>query len=302
MRERKNSMKAKDDKGKGVTSTDFGVCFPSRAHLTLTSKPICSPSRPSESPKCHHRHHQHHHHILTRCGNKGGQASPLFWAKTKTNSSEITEPTSPKVTCAGKIKVRPKKKSSENLQSVMGESEKLHNRRYIGGETIGFKKDCVQLLTSLRGFRLDLGCFGSVKSSDATCIDEKEQETQANVEKSDVSGASGAAFSKWLVLMQQNNNNEVAKKEAKCKEEKVEKDGSCDGECASSAPPPNALLLMRCRSAPAKSLLGEKEQEEEVEQIKAGFVLEQEEKAESLILKYYVPDFLKVTSDITIYK
>lgn len=85
-------------RGKGPPSTDLLVCFPSRAHLTLMPKPICSPARHSDSSKRHHNHDLKK--ISTRIGGVQAQSSPLLWAKSK-NSEIISEPTSPKVTCAG---------------------------------------------------------------------------------------------------------------------------------------------------------------------------------------------------------
>lgn len=85
-------------KGKGPPSADLLVCFPSRAHLSLMPKPICSPVRPSDSIKRHQNHDLKK--ISTRIGGGAAQSSPLLWSKSK-NSEIISEPTSPKVTCAG---------------------------------------------------------------------------------------------------------------------------------------------------------------------------------------------------------
>jgi hypothetical protein len=54
------------------------------------------------------------------------------------------------------------------------------------------------------------------------------------------------------MVLQEEQNNKIDKEE-----EKKEENG--DGEIV--VPPPNALLLMRCRSAPAKSWLRESEEE-----------------------------------------
>ena len=119
---------------KAAPSADLLVCFPSRAHLTLMPKPICSPARPSEPNKRHHNHNHHRHNSLKKSstrggGGGGGQASPMLWSKTKPMGPEISEPTSPKVTCAGQIKVRPKTSSCKSWQSVMEEIERIHNNR-----------------------------------------------------------------------------------------------------------------------------------------------------------------------------
>ena len=98
LRRKRSKAAMKGREIKGAPSADLLVCFPSRAHLTLMPRPICSPERPSEPNKRHHNHqHQHQHRLLkissTRNGGgAGGQASPLLWAKNKQMGSEIMEP------------------------------------------------------------------------------------------------------------------------------------------------------------------------------------------------------------------
>lgn len=303
-----NTMKGRE--GKGPPSTDLLVCFPSRAHLTLMPKPICSPARPSEPNKRHHHHHHHHHKKLT--ARSGGQASPLLWAKSKT--SEIAEPTSPKVTCAGQIKVRPgrpaKPGSCKNWQSVMEEIERLHKRKPAWIETtFGFKKDVMQFLTCLRNIRFDFRCFGSFPSADVTSDDEDEEEVEDEEEDfrdkgkaNDESESSRTMFSKWFMVLQESQNPEPNSTE----EVRDDFEESCNPPCG---PPPNALLLMRCRSAPAKSWLEERQekQEEEEEEEKSKMVAEEEESnneknkkknKESLVVMRYGKDFYKFSSDI----
>ncbi|KAF8411484.1 hypothetical protein HHK36_004036 [Tetracentron sinense] len=269
----------KGREGKAAPPTDLLFCFPSRAHLNLLPKPICSPARPTEPSKRHH-----HHHHLTRSNNRSGQASPVLWAKTKPMDSEIAEPTSPKVTCAGQIKDRPNSKAScKNWQSVMEEIEKLHNKgkhkkRPTWVEALGFKKDNMQFLTYLRSLRFDFRCFSSLPGSDITSVEE-EQEHQVGMEGSD---GSRTIFSKWFMVLQENQNNGVSM------EEREEGDV-----IAPSAPPPNALMLMRSRSAPAKSWLEEKEESK-----KAKLILEYEKKKENMVVMNYAPDYLKVSSAI----
>ncbi|XP_019190281.1 PREDICTED: uncharacterized protein LOC109184702 isoform X6 [Ipomoea nil] len=265
----------KGREGKGPPSTDLLVCFPSRAHLTLMPKPICSPARPSEPNKRHHHHH--HHRKLT--ARSGGQASPLLWAKSK--ASEIAEPTSPKVTCAGQIKVRPgrpaKPDSCKNWQSVMEEIERLHKSQKYKRKpawietTFGFKKDVMQFLTCLRNITFDFRCFGSFPSADVTSDEEDEDEEEVEDEEeedfrdkgkaNDESESSRTMFSKWFMVLQENQNPEP------------KDDLEDESHNPPTGPPPNALLLMRCRSAPAKSWLEErhqKQEEEEEEEIKNG--------------------------------
>ncbi|KAK6115484.1 hypothetical protein DH2020_007753 [Rehmannia glutinosa] len=238
-------MKARE--GKGHLTTDLLLCFPSRAHLTLLPKAICSPSTPSEP--------------FTR----KSSASPLSWPKTKPNSSaDISEPNSPKVTCAGKIKVRTKATSCKNWQSVMEEIERLHNnrkhkKRHAWTKHFGFKKMSLQFLTCLRG--ISFRCFHSFPTPEITYHDDEDEDDdieQLNNYPSDKQ-ASIDVFSKWFMILQENNLS----KEFIMKTEDINSRGKvirpyCDqglDDNAPCVPPPNALLLMRCRSAPARNFL-----------------------------------------------
>ncbi|CAL5414904.1 unnamed protein product [Camellia sinensis] len=302
---------------KGPPSADLLVCFPSRAHLKLIpNKPICSPSRPSERHhhhNHHHHHHHHHHHNPLKkssfrgvgVGGGGGQASPLLWAKTKPMGSEIAEPTSPRVTCAGQIKVRPKPKagSCKNWQSVMEEIERLHNnkkqkKRATWVESLGFKKDIMQFLTYLRRIRFDFRCFGTFPTTTGLTSDDDEDD---EVEEVGIDNeTSRTVFSKWFMVLQEEQSNRITKEESK----ERDKDKALKEEPI--APPTNALLLMRCRSAPAKSWIEEREEKEdedeereEEKEKKAKFAMEEEKKGKSLaVVMRYDNDFCKFSSDV----
>ncbi|KAF5461867.1 hypothetical protein F2P56_017930 [Juglans regia] len=306
---------------KAAPSADLLVCFPSRAHLTLMPKPICSPARPSETNK---RHHSHRHHrggqLMKRTSTRGGvQDSPLLWSKTKPMGSEISEPTSPKVTCAGQIKVRSKTSSCNSWQSVMEEVEKIHvnGKHKKRPSWVEAKKDIMQFLSCLRSIRFDCRCFGTFRKSDITTEDEdgeedgEYRENQVGFEGStDGNEASRTAFSKWFVVLQENQNNMLCKEDD---EREIERP-SDDHECNIAAPPPNALLLMRCRSAPAKGWLEEKEEEERHEEdedekgtgkgerkaksLKCSMEGEKRTKKENMVVMKYDTDFCKISSDV----
>lgn len=286
-------MRSRD--GKGPPATDLLVCFPSRAHLSLMPKPICSPARPSDSSTFHrHRHRRRpSHHNLRKSSNLRPHGSPLLWARTKHNNADISEPTSPKVTCAGQIKVRSKPSSCKNWQSVMEEIERLHNsrkqkKRPSWIEAFGFKKDVMQFLTCLRNIRFDFRCFGSIPSAEVTSDDEDEEDDDEDEEEEEEEdpnsfrgnggdqASSGAVFSKWFMILQEENLSKemMMRAEESSKtgvirprfdEGLVVVDAAADDDAPCAPPPPNALLLMRCRSAPAKSWLEEREEEEEGE-------------------------------------
>ncbi|KAE8659296.1 hypothetical protein F3Y22_tig00116964pilonHSYRG00573 [Hibiscus syriacus] len=305
----------KGRKTKGAPSADLLVCFPSRAHLTLMlPKHICSPARPSEPNK------RNHHRLLKKSStrNGGGQASPLLWAKNKHMGSEITEPTSPKVTCAGQIKVKSKTSSCKSWQSVMEEIERIHKKRPSWMESLGFKKEVMQFLTCLPSIHFDFRCFGSFPQSDITTDDEdeEEEEYQENDNNEEGNETSRTIFSKWFMVLQENQSNGFYKEEED-KEKEISLDHFDD---QPAVPPSNALFLMRCRSAPAKSWLeskrveeneksygeeeGEKLQEckrkDEGKRKNLRCLMDEENRKmkESLVVMKYGPDFRKISSDI----
>lgn len=273
--------------GGGGPPADLLVCFPSRARLALMPKPVCSPVRPNSETNKRHPHLKKINTARGRAGG-GGPVSPLLWAKGKQVSvggPDLADPTSPKVTCAGQIKVGPRPGSSaaacRNWQSVMEEIERLHNSRSKHhtknkkisrnkkskhwGEASGFKKDIISFLTCLGNIRFDFRCFGSFPHPDITSDEEdndeehaKEDEDKDEEEDHDHDKhfsretatdemERNTVFSKWLMVLQQNQDKMNHTDDTNCTTAKqVEVDDQVQ------VPPPNALLLMRCRSAPAK--------------------------------------------------
>ncbi|XP_010534067.1 PREDICTED: uncharacterized protein LOC104809709 [Tarenaya hassleriana] len=269
-------------KGRSAHSADLLVCFPSRSHLALPPKPISSPARPSDSKNRRHVIPLHRRHVSKLVG---GHVSPLLWAKHSTRqvgsttAGEIAEPTSPKVTCAGQIKVRPSKRAAregacKNWQSVMEEIERIHSSR-SQGRFFGFKKDVMGFLTCLRNVRFDFRCFGSFPHNDISTEDEEDREDNQEEEdeiEEEEEESSRTVFPKWFMVLQENQNDgnnalkrECERKRGSCDLDNIE-NGNTDVEPA--VPPPNALLLMRCRSAPAKSWLEEQKTETEQEHSK----------------------------------
>ncbi|KAJ4909123.1 hypothetical protein Rs2_03744 [Raphanus sativus] len=288
-------IKGRDGSRRSSTSSypaDLLVCFPSRAHLALTPKTICSPARPSFSTN----HHPHHRRQLSRLSSGGGgrgYGSPALWAKQasgkRMSGEEITEPTSPKVTCAGQIKVRPRKRGGEgkNWQTVMEEIERIHNNK-PKSKFLGF-------LTCLKNIKFNLTCFGDFGHADVIITSDDDEEDDEEEEEN-----TNNVFSKWfMVLQEEESKSEDDKNIKKCVV--VE---NADAEPA--VPPSNALLLMRCRSAPAKSWLEERMQvktEEEEMSVKKKKnkkdlrTLMEEDKME-LVLMRYDTDYYRLSSDI----
>ncbi|KAJ4874276.1 hypothetical protein Rs2_39294 [Raphanus sativus] len=289
-------------------SADLLVCFPSRTHLALAPKPICSPTRPSISTN----RRPHHRRQLSKLskGGGGGHGSPALWAKQASSKNmgndETAEPTSPKVTCAGQIKVRPRKcgGKGKNWRSVMEEIERIHSSNKSQSKFLGLKKDVMGFLTCLRNIKFDFRCFGDFRHADVTSDDEEEEEDDEEEQKT--------VFSKWFMVLQEEeqSTNDDNKNNKKCVV-----DENADAEPA--VPPPNALLLMRCRSAPAKSWLeermqvktehGNREEEEETEDQEMSVNKKKnkkdlrslmEEENMELVLMRYDTDYYRLSSDI----
>ncbi|KAL1821960.1 hypothetical protein ACET3Z_016829 [Daucus carota] len=302
------------DRNKGAppppAAADLLVCFPTRSHLRLMPKPTCSPSR---------RFLQHQ---LKK--SSAATSSSMLLLKNKHMESDVSEPTSPKVTCSGQIKVRPKT-GCKNWQSVMEEIEKLHHHKKTKkinkpnwAEALGFKKDVMHFLTCLRTIRFDFRCFGSFPSVDISSSDDEDEEEEEEEDDKDNAGDdkyqqhqeedddnnSKAVFSKWFMVLQEENHDTKQGLAPNFDDE--------DHHQSANVPPPNALLLMRCRSAPAKSWLEEREEdkakEEEKEEVeeekKAKMVNEEEVKRKkileenNLVVMKYDTDFYKLSCDI----
>ncbi|CAH8306773.1 unnamed protein product [Eruca vesicaria subsp. sativa] len=288
-------------------SADLMVCFPSRTHLSLPSKSICSPShnlnrRQNPPPPPHH-----HRRSFSKLSGSGGVR--------QSRVREIAEePTSPKVTCAGQIKVRPRKRGEgggKNWQSLMAEIEKIH-RSKSQSKFLGIKKDVMGFLTCLRDF--DFRCFGAFPPVDAISdqeeLEEEEEEEDDEDEGSVIRTYSGTVFSNWLTFLHEKQNvEECVDKNEKAFSDNVE----------TAVPPQNALLLMRCRSAPVKNWLEAEEEkkietedcdktrkrsgEEEKETVSKkkdlrSLMEEEEENNVNMVVRDYDTNYYKLSSDI----
>ncbi|CAN0878994.1 hypothetical protein LINGRAHAP2_LOCUS12781, partial [Linum grandiflorum] len=270
-------MSFKEGKKRSITpsSADLLVCFPSRQHLTLMpSKPICSPARGDHQPRSRHRRHS---------SSAGMAAARMKTKQMMRNSADVSEPTSPKVTCSGQIKVRHKKGGGGkgSWQSVMEEIERIHKQGKLKQR---MKKSStwthsIGFLACLRNVKLDFRCFGVFPQPEMTNSDDDEAEEDEEEEEDGIDDDDDqegrTVFSKWFMVLQ---------------EEKEELDNNCtSSNCDPVIPPANALLLMRCRSAPPTKSLKT--------------LMEEEKKTDSnrLVMTSYGDDdadFYKISSDI----
>ncbi|XP_010253568.1 PREDICTED: uncharacterized protein LOC104594793 [Nelumbo nucifera] len=186
--------------------------------MRLSSKPIASPGRADKFPP-----------PLTRFGrNNGGnrsrgraRASPMFVRK-KNDAVETQEPSSPKVTCMGQVRVRRSKQAAAKA---------------------GFTKAATSPKCSCLWIREALFCNRSAKKP-----------------KPRASGSVWRRWLLFIQLGYRKKVEVVenpARREPEPEYTEEESDSEEEDEEAkvflSSSPPKNALLLMRCRSDPYRS-------------------------------------------------
>ncbi|XP_019425965.1 PREDICTED: uncharacterized protein LOC109334573 isoform X2 [Lupinus angustifolius] len=219
---------------KNNCTSDLFVCFTSKfsssfSSMKFSSKSILSPSRSREPPQISLQSSLSRK-LRNNGSMKGGQASPMFpttGGKKRGCGFENPEPSSPKVTCIGQVRVKTKKQGN-----------KMRSRsKRRGGEALSFRKsgtepdlirqnsksfqyqlqqECLKHrnqrwvhlpLTICEAMR-EFTCFFPCKSS---CVS-KEEKGGGEVERSNVEenvhgsvreGSSEAAFAKWLVALQE---------------------------------------------------------------------------------------------------
>ncbi|EES07231.1 hypothetical protein BDA96_04G247800 [Sorghum bicolor] len=290
----------KGGRGSNGAVTDLLVCFPSRAHLALMPpKAICSPSRPSASEPVVKRRHS-----TSRAGPM--PPSGLYKSATARNPSRRgagdvpvdDEPTSPKVTCVGQIKARPAKPKGPGGGSGGGGGgggKKTKKATWL--QALGIKKDAMALLDALHGaFRFNVaGCFGSFPGAVGVgyTSGEDEDEDEDDAPRTEKETEHGAALARWFMVLEEGKKVSAKKLQGQDPEQSQEDDKEEE-----AVPPANALMLMRCRSAPAKGLARRLEAEECEDVKSAKKTPEEEKEKESLVLMTYSPDFFKVSLDI----
>lgn len=270
-------------------------------------------------------------------------------AKQRAEEEEV-EPQSPKVTCAGQIKVgRPKKVKpgpgstaaakhgkdgvgvgvgdARSWITVVEEIERLHGRRkkQVGWlETLGIRRDALPFLgAALRSLRFKARCFGFGSLHAAPTVDSSVDSDDPGERGISEHGAGGSAaasvFSKWLMVLEGGQEpTDLEQDEDRYDDERdqeedveVERQQGKETDEGTNGPPPNALLLMRCRSAPAKGLSMSRRRT--CEQLAGEFVDQEkgaaadgvpgdgeteEDKEEELVFMSTAPGFMKLSLDI----
>ncbi|KAF7836681.1 histone-lysine N-methyltransferase SETD1B-like [Senna tora] len=215
------------------STSELFICFTSRlsssSSMKLSSKSLLSPSRnrePSQISLSSSLSRRLRSNGSIKGGN--GQASPMFPAtngKKRGCAFENPEPSSPKVTCIGQVRVKTKKQGKK-MRAVARSKKRRGEASFRRTEQGGFSSDLQNLqqeaglthrnqrwvhlpLTiceALRAFGAEFSCLFPCRSS--SCGREKEEEER--VEKGEGSGGGesregscGAAFARWLVALQE---------------------------------------------------------------------------------------------------
>ncbi|PSS15982.1 Tropomyosin like [Actinidia chinensis var. chinensis] len=249
-------------------SSELFICFTSRlsssSSMKISSKSaIHSPGRGpvSLSTSLSRR--------LRSNGSLRGGQSPMFptsAGKKRGANFENPEPSSPKVTCIGQVRVKTKKqgKKIRTLSKRRGEvsfrrADPNRNQRWVHLQ--------LTICEAVRAFGSEISCL-------FPCFSRENEERERGEERGKAAGKSscGAVFARWFVATLQEAEAEGERETAKARErrferrlgeeigigdEKFESNGGDVGEedeerVSICIPPKNALLLMRCRSDPIR--------------------------------------------------
>ncbi|XP_028755539.1 histone-lysine N-methyltransferase SETD1B [Neltuma alba] len=210
------------------STSELFICFTSRlsssSSMKLSSKSILSPGRSREPSQI-----TLSTSLSRRLRNNGsikggtGQASPMFptTGKKRGCAFENPEPSSPKVTCIGQVRVKTKKQGKKmrarskkrrgeasfrkaeqgfsDLQNLQQEADLTHrNQRWVHLP--------LTICEALRSFGAEFSCLFPCRSS--SCGREKDEEEkvgkgEGSGEGQSREGSCGAAFARWLVALQE---------------------------------------------------------------------------------------------------
>ncbi|KAF7144698.1 hypothetical protein RHSIM_Rhsim04G0023200 [Rhododendron simsii] len=197
-----------------------------------------------------------------------GAQSPMFptAGKKPRSAFDNPEPSSPKVTCIGQVRVKTKKKQGSKKQSI--KTGEVSFRKTEGNVNPNQKWVHLPLTIceALRGFGAEFSCLFPCRPSCFSTGGTGERVKEGRGNGGDSSCV--AVFGRWLVGVQGREielvvGGEGEEREAVGGEREIE-DGRCgvSEECGVEieegrrvsicVPPKNALLLMRCRSDPIR--------------------------------------------------
>ncbi|KAK3036308.1 hypothetical protein RJ639_031280 [Escallonia herrerae] len=217
-------------------SNELFICFNSRlsssssASMKISSKSILSPGRARDPPISLSTSLSRR--FRTNGSMKGGQASPMFptGGKKRGCAFENPEPSSPKVTCIGQVRVKTKKQGrkmrtlskrhngeasfrkieqtrdgicrnqSQNQSCQASSSSQYQHQQQQ--EFLPQKNQRWVICEALRAFGAEFSCLFPCKSSCFSNSERVKEEKAAAVEEDGGQGSRGAVFARWLVALQ----------------------------------------------------------------------------------------------------
>ncbi|XP_065862018.1 uncharacterized protein [Euphorbia lathyris] len=222
------------------STSELFICFTSRlssSSMKISSKSILSPGRSRESSQIS-LSTSLSRRLRTNGSMRGGQASPMFPTNGKKRGSfENPEPSSPKVTCIGQVRVKTKKQGKKmRSRSQRRSAGEVSFRRVEQAKSCNLEDDfthphlenqflnhsnphpqqqqqheClpprnqkwvhlpVTICEALRGFGAEFNCFLPCRSSCTASEKDKVDKAASNGSSS----SCGAVFGRWLVAVQE---------------------------------------------------------------------------------------------------
>ncbi|KVI02181.1 uncharacterized protein LOC112500445 [Cynara cardunculus var. scolymus] len=233
-----------------TTTSDLFICFTSRHHhssssstssMKISSKSILSPGRHTSRDPPISLSTSLSRRLRTSRSIKGGASPAMFptSGKKKGGGFENPEPSSPKVTCIGQVRVKSKKKQGKRLRTLSRRHStgdvsfrKLdHNHHSRDGfsksQNLGsnFQQGCnsfgsnqenlpeklhnprwvhlpLTICEALRALGSEFSCLFPCRSSCFSPATEREKEEKTDQRQGSGSGSCAAVFTRWLVAFQ----------------------------------------------------------------------------------------------------
>ncbi|XP_038688566.1 uncharacterized protein LOC119987715 [Tripterygium wilfordii] len=224
------------------TTSELFICFTSGLSSS-SMKSILSPGRARE-PSQISLSASLSRRLKTNGSIKSGQ-SPMF-PKKRGAGFENVEPSSPKVTCIGQVRMKTKKQGKKmrtrskrregggggNVSFRRVDQNKIPNQDYTTSTTNHVNPEClrhrnqrwvhlpVTICEGLRAFGAELNCFTPCRSN---CMKEKEEEGSGRSSR-------GALFSRWLMAVQEGEGKGREIKLVVGEQERIEKSSSSNAE------------------------------------------------------------------------
>ncbi|KAM7498662.1 hypothetical protein LguiA_023076 [Lonicera macranthoides] len=243
-----------------TTTSELFICFTSRlsssSSMKISKSSIHSPSRSRDHPTSLSTSLSRR--LRPNGSMKGWQASPMFPTggnKKRGAGFENPEPSSPKVTCIGQVRVKTKKQRKKMQRRHSGRefsfrkvevTSQNENENATTQNNQGYQQSICE---ALRSIGAEFSCLLPCKSS---CFSMGEGEKGREIEL--VVGG-GEEVEEEAALPVRNSRRHVFDNlEIEDLMPKVKKDDEVveEGRVSICVPPKNALLLMRCRSDPIK--------------------------------------------------